>query len=89
MENRNMSRAETFAAGALFFHTWQEARALLGDTRPERDFRLEYDFLFRGTDADFLPPLWASFSQEDRELCNATTLEVIRSQVDRMSKLTK
>ena len=74
----DMKKAEVFAAGALFFHSWREARELLGVTGPERDFRLEYDFLFRGTDADFLPPLWASFSQEDRELCNAVTLDVIR-----------
>lgn len=95
----NLEKAEIFACGALFFHSWQEARSLMGDAfagsedtsissadgynrmgnaGSERDFRLEYDYLFRGTDADFLPPLWASFAKEDRALCNAVTLDVIR-----------
>lgn len=44
----------------------------------EREWSLMYDFLFRGTDADFLPPLWASVSQGEQVLLNQTTLEIIQ-----------
>lgn len=43
----------------------------------EREWALQYDFLFRGTDGDFHPPLWASVSKGENALLNQTTLEVI------------
>ncbi|MBR3364898.1 MAG: FAD-dependent oxidoreductase, partial [Solobacterium sp.] len=44
----------------------------------EEEWQLEYDFLFRGCDADFKPSLWASVCFDERVLCNQTTLEVIK-----------
>lgn len=44
----------------------------------EDEWRLEYDYLFRGCDADFNGPLWASVCQGERVLCNQTTLEVLK-----------
>ena len=44
----------------------------------EEEWRLEYDFLFRGTDADWSIPLWASVAAGDPVLLNQTTLDVIR-----------
>ena len=43
-----------------------------------REWKLLWDFCFRGTDADLEVPLWASVSREEHVLCNQTTLEVIR-----------
>ena len=43
-----------------------------------RDWELMYDFCFRGTDADFTPPLWASVCLGEKALLNQTTLEIIR-----------
>ena len=43
-----------------------------------REWELEYDFLFRGMDADRNIPLWASVSKDEQVLQNQTTLEVIR-----------
>lgn len=42
-----------------------------------RDWELEYDFLFRGMDADWEIPLWASVAAGERVLLNQTTLDVI------------
>ena len=44
----------------------------------EEEWKLEYDYLFRGCDADFRPSLWSSVCFDERVLCNQTTLEVIR-----------
>ncbi|MBE6128731.1 MAG: hypothetical protein E7185_05595 [Erysipelotrichaceae bacterium] len=44
----------------------------------EEEWQLEYDFLFRGCDADFKSSLWASVCFDERVLCNQTTLEVIK-----------
>ena len=43
-----------------------------------REWELMYDFCFRGTDADFTPPLWASVYLGEKALLNQTTLEIIR-----------
>lgn len=43
-----------------------------------REWELMYDFCFRGTDADFTPPLWASVCLGEKALLNQTTLEIIR-----------
>lgn len=43
-----------------------------------REWELEYDFLFRGTDANRKIPLWASVSKEEKVLFNQTTLDVIK-----------
>lgn len=43
-----------------------------------REWKLEYDFLFRGTDAHRNIPLWASVSKKEKVLLNQTTLEVIQ-----------
>ena len=43
-----------------------------------RDWQLEYDFLFRGTDADWQIPLWASAAMGEQVLLNQMTLEIIQ-----------
>ena len=43
-----------------------------------REWELMYDFCFRGTDANFTPPLWASVYLGEKALLNQTTLEIIR-----------
>ncbi|MCF0150031.1 MAG: molybdopterin-dependent oxidoreductase [Firmicutes bacterium] len=70
-----------YLAAAEFFEGPQKALPLMrafGETASDRECRLEYDYLFRGCDADFCPPLWASVCKEDKVLNNATTLEVIQ-----------
>lgn len=44
----------------------------------QRERRLEYDHLFRGTDANRNIPLWASVCKGEHALLNQTTLEVIQ-----------
>ncbi|MBQ1368448.1 MAG: molecular chaperone TorD family protein, partial [Firmicutes bacterium] len=43
-----------------------------------REWELMYDFCFRGTDANFTPPLWASVCLGEKALLNRTTLEIIQ-----------
>ncbi len=43
-----------------------------------REWELEYDFLFRGTDADWPISLWASAALGEQVLLNQITLEVIQ-----------
>ncbi len=43
----------------------------------EREWELNYDFCFRGTDVDFRAPLWASVYMGEKVLLNKTTLEII------------
>lgn len=43
-----------------------------------RDWQLQYDFCFRGTDANLQVPLWASAAMGDGVLLDQTTLDVIR-----------
>lgn len=43
----------------------------------KREWELVYDFCFRGTDADFHVPLWASVYMGEKVLMNHTTLEII------------
>lgn len=45
----------------------------------KREWELEYDFLFRGTDADHEISLWASVAAGERVLLNQTTLDVIHT----------
>ena len=70
--------------GSVFFADRDEALKILSllpewDQHSNEDWLLEYDFLFRGCDADFSPPLWASVCREERVLCNQTTLDVIKA----------
>ena len=74
-----------YQAGAGFFAGPGEAWDQPGFRRyfPEMDreeFVLEYDFLFRGTDADVEMVLWASgCSGRGNVLWDGTTLEVIKT----------
>lgn len=43
-----------------------------------QEWELMYDFCFRGCDANFQPPLWASVYLGEKALLNATTLEIIQ-----------
>ena len=76
---------EIYQAGAGFFAGPGEAWDQPGFRRyfPEMDreeFVLEYDFLFRGTDADVEMVLWASgCSGRGNVLWDGTTLEVIKT----------
>ena len=47
------------------------------DQKTPREWKLEYDFLFRGTDADWTIPLWASVAFGEQVLLDRTTLDVI------------
>lgn len=67
---------------AEFFHDREAAMKLCmkfpdWNMHTEREWQLEYDFLFRGTDADFKPALWASAAEGDPVLLDGTTLKVI------------
>lgn len=76
------SEDQVYQAFSSFFTDWSQAYLLLSklsdwnEHTPE-EWKLEYDFLFSGTDADFNIPLWASASRGDGALLNKTTLEVI------------
>ena len=48
------------------------------EAHSERDWALLYDEVFRGTNAFWEIPLWASAAFGERVLCNQTTLDVIR-----------
>ena len=72
-----------FILGSTFYADRNEALKILSlfpgwNEHSSEDWLLEYDFLFRGCDADFSPPLWASVCREERVLYNQTTLEVIK-----------
>lgn len=43
----------------------------------QKEWELNYDFCFRGMDADFHAPLWASVYMGEKVLLNRTTLEII------------
>ena len=43
-----------------------------------REWELMYDFCFRGTDANYTAPLWASVCLGEKALLNRTTLEIIQ-----------
>ena len=75
--------AESLEKLAGFFADREQALAICQkgadwNLHTERDWKLEYDFLFRGTDADWNIPLWASAAEEERILLDQTTLDVIR-----------
>ncbi len=72
-----------FLAASEFFADREKALELMKllpewSEHSEEEWRLEYDYLFRGCDADFKPSLWASVCFDERVLCNQTTLEVIK-----------
>ncbi len=74
---------EVFCKAAAFFATRDQAMEICEGfedwkDHSKRDWELEYDFLFRGTDADWENPLWASVAKGERVLLNQTTLDVIR-----------
>lgn len=76
--------AEAMHEIAGFFASREQAMELCGGFRDwndhsERDWKLEYDFLFRGTDADCEIDLWASVAAGERVLLNQTTLDVIHT----------
>ncbi len=73
-----------YVLGSAFFADRDTALKILSlfpgwKDNTEEEWLLEYDFLFRGCDADFSPPLWASVCREEKVLCNQTTLEVIKT----------
>lgn len=72
-----------YLAAAEFFADREKAVEMLKllpgyPEHSEEEWLLEYDYLFRGCDADFKPSLWASVCFDERVLCNQTTLEVIK-----------
>ena len=81
MDKRNYYQDLT--AAAAFFAGRKDAMPILqsfpdwADHSP-RDWELLYDEVFRGTNAFWEIPLWASAAFGERVLCNQTTLEVIR-----------
>ncbi|MBQ7795018.1 MAG: molybdopterin-dependent oxidoreductase [Lachnospiraceae bacterium] len=69
---------------AAFFETREQAMEICRgfadwEKKSEREWKLEYDFLFRGTDADWLIPLWASVAFGEQVLLDRTTLNVIHN----------
>lgn len=75
--------AADLAKMAAFFETRDHAMEIAQEwpdwnSHTERDWKLEYDFCFRGTDADHQIPLWASVAAGDQVLLDQTTLDVIR-----------
>ncbi|MBR5267259.1 MAG: molybdopterin-dependent oxidoreductase [Lachnospiraceae bacterium] len=69
---------------AGFFASRDQAMELCADfldwnAHSKREWELEYDFLFRGTDADCEIDLWASVAAGERVLLNQTTLDVIHT----------
>lgn len=74
--------AETFGQTAAFFETREQAVEICEgfadwNRHSRREWELEYDFLFRGTDADWQIPLWASVAAGEQVLLNQVTLEII------------
>ncbi|MBR0305585.1 MAG: molybdopterin-dependent oxidoreductase, partial [Lachnospiraceae bacterium] len=69
---------------ASFFASREQAMEICAgfqdwNDHSRRDWELEYDFLFRGTDADHEISLWASVAAGERVLLNQTTLDVIHT----------
>lgn len=74
--------AAAFHEFAAFFGTRDQAMEICvnfedWNNHSKRDWELEYDFLFRGTDADWDIPLWASVAAGEQVLLNQTTLEIV------------
>ena len=75
--------ANMFAQIAGFFESREQAMENCSsfcedwDQKTRREWELEYDFLFRGTDADWTIPLWASVAFGEQVLLDQTTLDVI------------
>ncbi len=76
--------SENLREWSAFFETREQAMTVCRgfadwDLHTERGWALEYDFLFRGMDADWEIPLWASVAAGEQVLLSQVTLEVIRS----------
>ena len=81
-EGQEQLQLWTWHRFAEFFSCRDKAMKICGEfadwnLHTRREWELEYDFLFRGTDAGRNIPLWASVSKEEQVLQNQTTLEVI------------
>lgn len=78
-----MKRTEILVQAAVFFEDREQALQIAEkfsdySSHTDREWRLEYDYLFRGMDGDWKFPLWASVIKGEKVLQNPTTLEVIR-----------
>ncbi|MBO6157987.1 MAG: molybdopterin-dependent oxidoreductase [Firmicutes bacterium] len=82
MTNRNQWQA-CIGRLADFLESREKAMAICAsfpgfNAHTPREWELMYDFCFRGTDANFTPPLWASVYLGEKALLNRTSLEIIR-----------
>lgn len=76
--------AEALHKVSAFFTSREQAMKICADfqdwnVHSKREWELEYDFLFRGTDADHEISLWASVAAGERVLLNQTTLDVVHT----------
>lgn len=74
---------QKLSEAAALFSSRKEALPVLKtlpdwNAHTERGWTLLYDEVFRGTNAFWQIPLWASTALGERALCNQTTLDVIR-----------
>ncbi len=81
-KGKSLSFALSFQLLSDFFFTRTQAMEICRklsdwDAHSAREWEQEYDFLFRGTDADWQIPLWASVALGEQVLLNQTTLDVI------------
>ncbi|MBO4288778.1 MAG: hypothetical protein J5865_01590, partial [Lachnospiraceae bacterium] len=72
---------QQISAAADFFASKEGALPVMRafpdwEAHSERDWALLYDEVFRGTNAFWEIPLWASAAFGERVLCNQTTLDV-------------
>ena len=78
-----MERTEILVQASAFFEDREQALRI-AETFADysehtlREWKLEYDYLFRGTDGDWKFPLWASVIKGEKVLANPVTLEVIK-----------
>lgn len=82
-ENRELQMFRIYEMFSRFFSGKEYAMEICSafadwKEHSRREWELEYDFLFRGTDADCRIPLWASVCKGEHALLNQTTLEVIQ-----------
>ncbi len=80
-ELQNLYRCQSFTR---FFSGWQGAVTVCRNFEDweqytPKQWKQEYDHLFRGTDANRKIPLWASVCAGEHGLLNQTTLEVIQT----------
>ena len=83
LETSEMLAAACYEMASFFASREQAMEICAGfqdwNDHSRRDWELEYDFLFRGTDADHEISLWASVAAGERVLLNQTTLDVIHT----------